>query len=118
MLVWSDPIIAIFKRVVGFNDPDRSGDIILLMKDATEDNNTHNRYSSGVACKSWHGSLNPSDSFVPFIVSYPGGNRDVVDNIIKDTNVCANNENYIYNNCEGNWKLPDVVKTITTKQYQ
>ena len=46
------------------NHTDRSGDIVLIFRDNTNDM-PENRYTSGVSCKSWHGSLNPSDSYVP-----------------------------------------------------
>ena len=59
-------------RIAGLNDPMRSGDIILVMKDQTAGGDTADsnikRFTTGVACKSWHGSLNPSDSYVPLIV--------------------------------------------------
>jgi hypothetical protein len=70
------------------------------------------RYTTGVACKSWHGSLNSSDSYVPLIVSYPGGNANIIKAIIDSPNVCLGLQ------CEGNWKVPDIIKAITKQQYQ
>lgn len=104
----STKYIDALNRVRGMNHPKRSGDIILIMKDATTGDTT-GRYTTGVACKSWHGSLNPSDSYVPFIVSYPGGNRFELDPIVQK--VCANNV------CEGNWKAKDLISEIIKTQY-
>ncbi len=59
----------------------------------------------GVACKSWHGSLNPSDSYVPLIVTYPGGDKSVMDAIINGTT------------CKGSWCVPDLIKKITDNLY-
>ncbi len=95
-------------RITNMNHKDRSGDIILLMKDSTAGNAT-DRYSTAYACKSWHGSLNASDSYVPFVVAYPGGNKSELDPYLSI--VCPSNT------CEGNWKLTDLIKEITKKQY-
>ncbi len=100
-------------RIKGMNHPNRSGDIVLLFKNFTDDI-AENRYSSGVSYKSWHGSLNPSDSYVPFIFAYPGGNKFEIDEILKKDNVCKEG----YSNCKGNWKLTDIVKEIIKEQYQ
>jgi hypothetical protein len=70
-------------------------------------------YKVAYACKSWHGSLNPSDSYVPFIISYPGGNKLEVDVIIKNAEACGEN----YSNCIGNWKLKDVITEILKNIY-
>ncbi len=97
-------------RVTGMNHPQRSGDIVLLMKSKTNTNNlVSERYTTGVSCKSWHGSLNPSDSYVPFIVAYPGGNKSELDPFLNV--VCPDGQ------CEGNWKLSDIVKQIIETQY-
>lgn len=96
------------KRVEGVNNQDRSGDIILLFKDYTDDVPS-NRFTSGVACKSWHGGLNPSDSYVPLIVAYPGGDKTEIVNIVNT--VCANNS------CDGNWRLTDLIKQFIKTQY-
>jgi hypothetical protein len=95
-------------RIQGLNDFDRSGDIVLLMKDKTS-SDVMDRYTSGVACKSWHGSLNPSDSYVPFILSYPGDNSEVLADVKEET--CKEAD------CSGNWALPDFVKEVVNKQY-
>ena len=100
-------------RINGMNNKDRSGDIILIMRDATS-GNAVDRYTTGVACKSWHGSLSPSDSYVPFIVSYPGGNKTDVENILKRDTLCKTD----YSSCKSNWKLSDVVKEIISEQYK
>jgi hypothetical protein len=86
----------------------RSGDIILLMSDKT-DGSANDRYTTGVACNSWHGSLNRSDSYVPLILSYPGGNKFEIDPIIQE--VCTNGL------CEGNWKTKDLISEIIKTQY-
>ncbi len=95
-------------RIAGVNHPKRSGDIILIMRDATT-GDALGRYTTGVACKSWHGSLNPSDSYVPLIVSYPGGNKFELDPLIQ--RVCTDNL------CEGNWKVKDLISEIIKTQY-
>ncbi len=100
-------------RINGMNHKDRSGDIVLIMKDATS-GNAADRYTTGSACKSWHGSLNPSDSYVPFIYAYPGGNKKEVENILQKDTVCKTD----YTNCKGNWKLTDIVKEIISVQYK
>jgi hypothetical protein len=97
-----------YGRITGMNNKDRSGDIILLMKDSTLGDAT-DRYSTAYACKSWHGSLNASDSYVAFIVSYPGGNKSEIDPFL--TTACPSNS------CDGNWKLTDLIKEINNKQY-
>ena len=94
-------------RIEKMNHPERSGDIVLIMKARTADSEL-NRYTSGVACKSWHGGLNPSDSYVPLIVAYPGGNKKEIEPLI--SGACPTG-------CEGNWKATDLIKTIISKQY-
>jgi len=99
------------ERINGTESLDRSGDIVLVMRDVSTGNSI-DRYTTGVACKSWHGSLNGSDSYVPFIASYPGGNRYELDPIIKKTEVCGSQKA-----CDGNWKVTDLIKEITNIQY-
>jgi hypothetical protein len=105
-------------RIDGLNDPNRSGDIILIMNDKTnttgQDGLSHpeKRFTTGVACKSWHGSLNPSDSYVPLILAYPGGNKKALADIIDDTDYCDVTEG-----CDGNWNVTDLIKTIIQTQY-
>lgn len=96
------------QRIQGMNHPDRSGDIILLMKSGSNDP-LEDRYTSGVSCKSWHGSLNRSDSYVPLILSYPGGNAAELDKPIEE--VCPGKQ------CDGNWKATDLIKKIIETQY-
>ena len=62
----------------------------------------------------WHGSLNPSDSYVPFIVSYPSGNKEEIDMMLKSDDVCKSDKS----GCVGNWNLPVIVKGIINEQYQ
>jgi len=99
-------------RINGMNHPQRSGDIALLMKDDMNDINQ--RFTTGVSCKSWHGSLNRGDSYVPFIFAYPGGNKKEIGDITQKDTVCKTD----YSNCKGNWKLTDVVKEIILEQYK
>jgi hypothetical protein len=86
-------------RINAMNNEKRSGDIVLLFKFDT-DGSVSDRYTSGVSCRSWHGSLNKSDSYVPFIVAYPGGNKYEIEAILKRDNVCKPD----YSGCKGNWK--------------
>jgi len=105
-------------RVNGLNNKNRSGDIVLIMKDDVyyPDNESiaDHRFTSGVACKSWHGSLNRSDSYVPFIFAYPGGNSSELEQILRKDALCKSN----YSECKANWKLPDIVKEIISTQYK
>jgi len=97
-------------RIRGMNNPDRSGDIILIFKDFTDDD-AINRYTSGTACKSWHGSLNPSDSYVPLILAYPGGNKAEIESVMNNVAACPNGQ------CEGNWNVTDIIKEIIKRQF-
>jgi hypothetical protein len=105
-------------RIQNMNNLKRSGDIVLLMKDNIDipqrESIENHRYTTGAACKSWHGSLNRSDSYVPFIFAYPGGNKTEIENILKKNSVCSSD----YSNCKGNWNLTDTVKAIIKEQYQ
>ena len=91
------------ERIADLNNLDRSGDLVLLFNDKTTDA-ISKRYSSGAACKSWHGSLNPSDSYVPLIMSYPGGRSDSVQPYVEE--FCPGLA------CDRNWKLTDIVKKL------
>lgn len=105
-------------RINGMNHKDRSGDIVLIMKDdfvfPQNENIADHRYTTGVACKSWHGSLNRSDSYVPLIVAYPGGNKNEMERILKKDTLCKQD----YSGCTGNWKMTDIVKEIISQQYK
>jgi len=101
--------IQAFERIQGLNH-ERSGDIVLILRDRMMEG-SEKRYSTGTACKSWHGSLNGSDSYVPLIVSYPGGNRYEMEPAVKDTNGCS------LEGCDGNRRISDLIKTIIIKQY-
>ncbi|HDL01642.1 MAG TPA: hypothetical protein ENH23_05350, partial [candidate division Zixibacteria bacterium] len=107
----SSRYVKAIKRIEGLNHPERSGDIILIFKDFTDDV-PENRFSSGSACKSWHGSLNPSDSYVPLILAYPGGNKVEIEEIMKNVSACPNGH------CDGNWNVTDIIKEIITRQYE
>jgi hypothetical protein len=95
-------------RINALNDFNRSGDIILIFNNKT-DSLQQQRYTSGVACKSWHGSLNRSDSYIPFIISYPGGNSVELGEL--ENKVCTRTA------CNGNWMLQELVKEFITGQY-
>ena len=95
-------------RISGLNNLERSGDIILLMKDKTEGVEA-DRYTCGVACKAWHGSLNASDSYVPFILTYPGGNSEELNKFVG----CETCPSY-----GGNWKVSDMILKIISEQYK
>jgi predicted AlkP superfamily pyrophosphatase or phosphodiesterase len=103
--------VAAWDRINGMNHEKRSGDIVLLMK--SDANDVNRRFTTGVSCRSWHGSLNRSDSYVPFIVAYPGGNKTEIEKIVQRDTLCkADNSG-----CKGNWKLTDIVKEIISEQY-
>ena len=107
-MAFADQYIDAINRITKMNNSKRSGDIVLIFKGSTE-GDAINRFTSGVACKSWHGGLSPSDSYVPFIITYPAGNKEVLDTLKQ--NVCAASE------CGGNWVLKDFIIEIMNKQY-
>lgn len=94
-------------RVTG-KEVERSGDIVLLMNDNTT-GAVSGRYTTGAACKSWHGSLNPSDSYVPMIISYPGGNSQLINE--RKNEVCSSDS------CKENWALGKIIKTFIEPQF-
>jgi hypothetical protein len=100
-------------RINGMNHPDRSGDIVLIMKDSAG-GLASDRYTTGYACKAWHGSMNSSDSYVPFIFSYPGGHNADLEKILQKDIVC----NADYSNCNRNRIMPDIIKAIISEQYK
>lgn len=106
----SDWYVKALKRIEGMNHPDRSGDVVLVFRDNTY-GAIDNRYTSGVSCKAWHGSLNPSDSYVPLILSYPGGNTYEVNNIMQSVAACPDGK------CEGNWNVTDIIREMISRQY-
>jgi hypothetical protein len=99
-------------RINGMNHPERSGDIILVMKNDRFDINQ--RYSTGIGCKAWHGSLNRTDSYVPLILAYPGGNRNEIDVRVRKENVCKED----YSECMKNWRTPALIKEFLSEQYK
>ncbi len=111
----SSKYVKALRRINGMNHPDRSGDIVLLMKDEMDISTSEisdQRFTTGVACKSWHGSLNRSDSYVPLIVAYPGGNTSELGQLINNTQGCNTSQG-----CDGNWRVTDLIKTIIQKEY-
>ena len=117
----ADTYVDAFNRIKGMNHLKRSGDIVLIMKDEVDIPITgieKNRFTTGVACKSWHGSLNRSDSYVPLIVAYPGGNSHEIKSLIDAHSVNPNAQSICPDlKCEGNWKLTDIITGIIKKQY-
>jgi len=103
-------------RIEGLNNPDRSGDIILIMRDKTEEHESQ-RFTCGVACKAWHGGLNPGDSYVPFILAYPGGNAAEVERLREGIGNCPEGGSYCEECACGNWKVTDVIMQVIQKQY-
>jgi hypothetical protein len=97
-------------RVTRMNNEDRSGDIILIMKSRRGD--ISQRYSTGYGCKAWHGSLTYSDSYVPLIMAYPGGNKYELEPLIDNTEGCSSDEG-----CDGNWRVRDLIETSIERQY-
>lgn len=93
--------------------------LCIIMKDKTHINASagetieNSRYTTGVACKAWHGSLNPSDSYVPLIVAYPGGTKKVLEQIIDNTTGCK-----VATGCDGNWRVTDLIKKLIENQYK
>lgn len=103
------------ERISEMNELNRSGDIVLLMKFNTG-GEVEQRYTTGVSCKSWHGSLNRSDSYVPFIVAYPGGNKYEIENILTGITGC-NKDTDIWK-CDYNYRLPEIIMKVITTQYK
>jgi len=56
--------------------------------------------------------LNPGDSYAPFIVSYPGGNKNEIQPFLDNVQGCNSTSG-----CEGNWKATALVKEIIRTQY-
>jgi hypothetical protein len=100
------------ERLGGLAEPLRGGDIILAMKDDMTD--IVGRFSTGVSCKAWHGSLNRSDSYVPLIYSYPGGNRHELEKVLKEEGICG--EDYL--GCKWNWSVPKTIQRWISFQYE
>jgi hypothetical protein len=97
------------ERIRGLNHPDRAGDVIIVFKFRTDDLRAF-RYSSGGNLPSWHGSLNRSDSYVPFIVSYPGGNAAQMKDFVEP--VCGPGATH----CESTLKVAPLIKQIIREQ--
>jgi hypothetical protein len=106
------------ERIEEMNSLDRSGDLILVMRNRTGEPSSK-RFSSGVPCNGWHAGINRADSYVPFIVSNPGGNLDIVD-VILDT-VCGTDRScgsaQPAHSCLRSSDLPRVVRTILESEY-
>ena len=85
-----------------------SGDIIMVLRNKTG-SALNDRFTSASNIPSWHGSLNRSDSYVPFIVSYPGGNIAEINPVISD--VCLSETE-----CAGNWMVTPLVQELIRRQ--
>jgi hypothetical protein len=102
------------ERIRFLNDPNRSGDLIVHFKTQLP----INRYTSGSSCRGDHGSLNRMDSYVPLIVSYPGGNKE---EFLKWWNergeaaVCSVGDGESAGNlhCHGSWMTTDLIRELT-----
>jgi DNA-binding beta-propeller fold protein YncE len=88
----------------------RAGDIILVFRSRTDDLATA-RYTSSSNIPSWHGSLNRSDSYVPFIVSYPGGNADPLKTVVSSSLICSN-----VTTCDSTLRVAPLVEHILALQ--
>jgi len=108
-LASSPHYVDLINRVAEMNDFRRSGDIVLVMRTRTDDPPAK-RFTSGVACRGWHGGMNRADSYVPLILSYPGGNDAILDGIAQS--VCGEGVN-----CARNIILPELVKQIYREEY-
>lgn len=76
------------ERIQRLNHLERAGDVVIVFRNLTDDD-PRDRYISSGNVASWHGSLNRSDSYVPFIVSYPGGNAESVRDFVRAPEVCG-----------------------------
>jgi hypothetical protein len=99
------------RRVEDLNHQQRAGDVIIVFKFRTDDLR-ESRYSSGGNLPSWHGSLNRSDSYVPFIVSYPGGNAEQMKQFVEP--VCGPGATH----CESTLKVAPLIKGIIGGQME
>jgi hypothetical protein len=97
-------------RIRAMNHPERAGDIIIILKFRTDDLR-QDRYSSGGNLPSWHGSLNRSDSYVPFIVSYPGGSKETVTPFVESQCGSATH-------CDSTLRVSPLIKDIISAQLE
>jgi hypothetical protein len=105
------------ERIREMNHPDRSGDIVLVMRNDT-DEGPPERFTAGVPCRAWHGSLNRSDSYVPLVLSYPGGNRGVLEewtgHVCNDPTQAGGDPR---RDCRRNKAIPELLKGLFEKEY-
>jgi hypothetical protein len=94
------------ERIRQLNHSSRAGDVIIAFRSRTDDP-LNARHTSSSNIPSWHGSLNRSDSYVPFIVSYPGGNADAIKAMVRPNGVCASEIV-----CDSTLKVAGLVKEI------
>jgi hypothetical protein len=105
---WPTEYVDLADRVRAMNHAQRAGDIVVVFRSRT-DEPRESRYISSGNLPSWHGSLNRSDSYVPFMVSYPGGNADQVKEFVEP--VCGSTTH-----CESTLKVAPLIKTIVSRQ--
>lgn len=106
------------KRIERLNHLDRAGDVVIVFRSLTDDFSS-NRYSSSGNIPSWHGSLNRGDSYVPFVVSYPGGNAGVLREFTSAPEVCgAATAPDGAPLCEDTLKLAPLVRRILCSQIE
>lgn len=78
------------------------------------------RFTTGAACLGWHGGLNRADSYVPLIVSYPGGNVTVLQNTVN--RACRSStpvpSGSGQEDCEQNHALPALIEAFLQEEYQ
>jgi hypothetical protein len=102
------------------NNPDRSGDIVLVMKASigTMTSPVTERFTCGMSCRSWHGSLNRSDSYVPLILSYPGGSKADLNNILTGVEGCSEGQDQEHTwSCDFNYRLKNIIENAISLQY-
>ena len=97
-------------RINRINHLDRAGDVIIAFRSRTDEPLTA-RYTSSSNIPSWHGSLNRSDSYVPFIVSYPGGNVEPLRPLVRAPTACGSDTM-----CDSTLKIASLVKETFGQQ--
>jgi hypothetical protein len=114
VLAGSPHYVQAVKRIEEMNDPRRSGDIVLVMRTRTDDLPTQ-RFTTGPACRGWHGGLNRADSYVPLILAYPGGNSRLLAELTQ--RVCRPPIGTGQHDCEQNRVLPELARQVYREEY-
>ena len=114
-----DRFVFPLERIRNMNDPSRSGDVVVHFR-FDSDAMASERFTAGVSCRAWHGGLGRADSFVPLIVSAPGGSGDGFLNWWTyghgQERICATGQNSNLD-CHGNWLAADMAHTLLTDLY-